>query len=52
MFNPLWETIEETNLPVTFHIATGKDPRAVKGGGAALSSLTITTFVALEQNLI
>jgi len=48
MFDPLWAAIEETGLPVTYHIATGEDPRAAKGGGGALTSLTLTTFVALE----
>ena len=36
MFEPLWSAIEETGLPITLHVATGQDPRAVHGNGGAL----------------
>lgn len=48
MFDPLWAAIEETGLPITYHIATGEDPRAIKGGGAALVSYTLTLQHGLE----
>lgn len=35
-FLPMWELIEETGLPVTFHVSTGRDPRAVGGNGGAI----------------
>jgi predicted TIM-barrel fold metal-dependent hydrolase len=35
-FEELWSTIEETGLPVTFHVSTGRDPRAVGGSGGAI----------------
>jgi Amidohydrolase len=35
-FEVLWSTIEETGLPVTFHVSTGRDPRAVGGSGGAI----------------
>lgn len=35
-FQPLWALIEETGLPVTFHVSTGRDPRAVGGNGGAI----------------
>jgi len=34
---PLWAALEETGLPITFHVATGLDPRAVGGRGKALT---------------
>ena len=39
-FEPLWSALEETAMPITFHVATGQDPRAVRGGGA-----TIITYI-------
>ena len=36
LFEPMWSLIEETGLPVTFHVSTGKDPRAVGGNGGAV----------------
>ncbi|MBV1906715.1 MAG: amidohydrolase, partial [Pseudomonadales bacterium] len=35
-FEPLWDLIEEVNLPITFHVSTGRDPRASKGHGGAV----------------
>lgn len=48
MFDPLWAAIEETGLPITYHISTGEDPRAVKGGGAALVCYTNAMSHGLE----
>ena len=36
MFDPLWAAIEDTGLPMTFHVSTGRDPRAAKGNGGAV----------------
>ena len=35
-FDPLWAAIEETGLPITFHVSTGRDPRAATGNGGAV----------------
>jgi len=32
----MWALIEEVNLPITFHVSTGRDPRASKGNGGAV----------------
>ena len=38
MFDRLWAAIQETGLPITFHISTGRDPRAArKDGGAVIN---------------
>ncbi len=36
VFEPLWSEIEDTGLAVTFHVSTGRDPRAVTGAGGAI----------------
>jgi len=35
-FDPLWAVIEETDVTVTFHVATAGDPRAARGPGGAI----------------
>lgn len=35
-FEPLWSLIEETGLVITFHVSTGRDPRAAGGHGGAV----------------
>jgi len=35
-FDPMWSLLEEAGLVVTFHVSTGRDPRAVGGGGGAI----------------
>ncbi len=35
-FEPLWSLVEEIGLPITFHVSTGRDPRAVGGNGGAI----------------
>jgi predicted TIM-barrel fold metal-dependent hydrolase len=36
LFDPMWTLIQETGLPVTFHVSTGRDPRASRGNGGAV----------------
>jgi predicted TIM-barrel fold metal-dependent hydrolase len=35
-FEPMWALLEETGLVVTYHVSTGRDPRAVGGNGGAI----------------
>ncbi len=37
VFDAMWALIEETGLPITFHVSTGRDPRASKGNGGAVA---------------
>ena len=36
MFEPFWAAIQETGLPLVFHVGNGEDPRAVGGKGGAI----------------
>jgi predicted TIM-barrel fold metal-dependent hydrolase len=36
MYDPMWALLEEVGLPITFHVSTGRDPRASKGNGGAV----------------
>lgn len=35
-FEPFWALTSEARLPLTFHVSTGRDPRAVGGNGGAI----------------
>ncbi|MGY9055684.1 MAG: amidohydrolase family protein, partial [Alphaproteobacteria bacterium] len=35
-FDPMWALVEETGMPLTFHVSTGRDPRAARGNGGAI----------------
>lgn len=35
-FDPLWAVLQETGLPVSFHVGTGRDPREATGNGGAV----------------
>jgi len=35
-FDPLWAVVQDTDLPITFHVSTGRDPRAARGNGGAV----------------
>ncbi len=48
-FDPMWRLIEETGLPITFHISTGRDPRASRGnGGAVINYVTHSLSPTIE----
>ena len=36
VFDPLWAVIQDADLPITFHVSTGRDPRASRGNGGAV----------------
>jgi len=35
-FDRLWACVQATKKPITFHISTGRDPRAARGNGGAV----------------
>ncbi|PON18457.1 amidohydrolase [Candidatus Entotheonella serta] len=54
MFDPMWALIQETGLPITFHISTGRASRASRGnGGAVINYVThsLSPTIAPVANL-
>jgi predicted TIM-barrel fold metal-dependent hydrolase len=48
-FEPLWAVIEETGMPISLHIGTGKDPRTASGdGGAVINYVVHALSTAIE----
>ncbi|MCY3885938.1 MAG: amidohydrolase family protein [Gammaproteobacteria bacterium] len=40
-FDPLWSVIQEVDLPMTFHVSTGRDPRTSRGNGGAVINYAV-----------
>ena len=40
-FDPLWACIQEVDLPMTFHVSTGRDPRTSRGNGGAVINYAV-----------
>ena len=49
LYDPMWALVEETGMPITFHVGTGKDPRgASKEGGAVTNYVAHALVQAIE----
>jgi predicted TIM-barrel fold metal-dependent hydrolase len=51
-FDPLWAAIEESGLPMTFHVSTGKDPRGAKGNGGAIINYVIHSLAPTAEPVV
>jgi len=40
LFDPLWAVIQDCDIAITFHISTGRDPRAARKDGGAIINYT------------
>ena len=40
-FDPLWQVVQDVDLPLTFHVSTGRDPRAARGNGGAVINYAV-----------
>ncbi len=40
-FDPLWACIQDADLPITFHVSTGRDPRTSRGNGGAIINYAV-----------
>jgi predicted TIM-barrel fold metal-dependent hydrolase len=36
LYDPMWAVIQDLDLPITFHVSTGRDPRAARNDGGAV----------------
>lgn len=52
-FDPLWAAICDVDLPVTFHISTGRDPRTARGkGGAVINYVVHSLSQAMGKSVV
>lgn len=51
-FDRLWAVIQDTRLPMTFHVSTGKDPRGTKGNGGAVVNYVIHSLAPTAEPVV
>ena len=51
-FDPLWACIQDLDLPFTFHVSTGKDPRAARGNGGAVINYVIHSLAPTAEPIV
>jgi predicted TIM-barrel fold metal-dependent hydrolase len=51
-FEPLWECITDVDLPITFHVSTGRDPRTARSRGGAVINYTIHSLAPTMEPLV
>jgi len=51
-FDPLWACIQDNDLPFTFHVSTGKDPRAARGNGGAIINYVIHSLAPTAEPIV
>ena len=51
-FDPLWSTICDVDLPITFHVSTGRDPRTSRSRGGAIINYAVHSLAPTMEPLI
>lgn len=49
---PLWDCIDEVDLPVTFHVSTGRDPRTSRSQGGAVINYAVHSLAPTMEPLV
>ena len=52
LFDPLWAAIVDVDLPVTFHVSTGRDPRTARGNGGAIINYAVHSLAPTIEPLV
>jgi len=52
LFDPLWAAICDVDLPVTFHVSTGRDPRTARGNGGAVINYAVHSLSPTMEPLV
>lgn len=48
-FEPLWDSIEDVDLPICFHVSTGRDPRTSRSNGGAVINYAIHSLLPTSE---
>jgi predicted TIM-barrel fold metal-dependent hydrolase len=51
-FDPLWAAIQDADLPATFHVSTGRDPRTARGNGGAVINYAVHSLSPTMEPLV
>lgn len=48
-FDPLWAAIQDADMPITFHVSTGMDPRMSRGNGGAVINYAVFSLAPTAE---
>jgi len=51
-FDPLWAAAVDCDLPITFHVSTGRDPRTARGHGGAVINYAVHSLSPTLEPLV
>ena len=51
-FEPLWDCVDDVDLPITFHVSTGRDPRTARSRGGAVINYTVHSLAPTMEPLV
>ena len=51
-FDPLWACVQATGMPITFHVSTGRDPRAARGEGGAVINYVVHSLAPTIEPVV
>ena len=51
VFDPLWECIQDTGLPITYHVSTGRDPRTARSSGGAVINYAVHSLSSTIESV-
>jgi predicted TIM-barrel fold metal-dependent hydrolase len=52
VFDPLWAAIQDHDLSITYHVSTGKDPRAARGNGGAIINYVVHSLAPTIEPIV
>lgn len=52
IFDPLWAAVRDVDLTMTFHVSTGKDPRAARGNGGAVINYVVHSLAPTIEPIV
>jgi predicted TIM-barrel fold metal-dependent hydrolase len=50
--DPLWAAIQDADLPFTFHVSTGRDPRTARGNGGAVINYAVHSLAPTMEPIV
>lgn len=52
VFDPLWAAIQDHDLAITYHVATGSDPRTARGNGGAIINYVVHALSPIIEPIV
>ena len=52
VYDPLWAAIQDHDLTITYHVSTGKDPRAARGNGGAVINYVVHSLAPTIEPIV